>query len=754
MTLSAVEIGGTLGLRLLLRQIPEGMPLSALQDPFLSLPCPDGLSRWLLGEIASGTGQRMQLVLVSITSDEPGIAPGSLTNPVAEGLWGREVALMAELGQASPGVIPLDPYLDPSGKVRKQRPLFLCKKVRSLFHPACPRCGSILTECREDGVLAQAGLQGFSQGTKRYLWCPGCRVGEPGAPAFYSRSPDPGEKGNPLVTDLAGLLDLWGQTLRVSPSSMGDMPCSGCEHLGTCYAAGIEGPLGASDMISPLSFYDFYLRVSPFFPLSFDACVDLLGGRPVEEVLAGASLLRNPVAEAEFRKASFRLCSYDPGSGGARRVFLQKLGLWIGVLSQVEGIWSKDERPLGSITPGNILVDCLDADLLPGAFPPLKTRLHVYSRITEGLEDQGETTCLAACDPAYMPPELYRREGYSGRFLVESCSPAGAPGTYVVQGLLQPGDLAAGFRDAGGRLAVSLGPSQGFSREFRVTFDIASFSSRGLRLSSTPVELSDRDLSVFQLLSSQPAFTVSCRPVPASPYSLDLFALGMIGARIFLVNKGQDLPTVAEALLALRRDLVVRPVGEEGLFDATRSILESREGLAATQLMWEPGGRDDPGIQEAWEHVICSILELISLSSRPAGLDGREPRELIGGLVRELTGIASVLASGPGPVPVKRVPRDAGLAALLDRLLQDTSWLTRRKELPPEGKGPAVAEAGRADTPPVEAGGPVDSLEETVVLGGMPGTHPGEGHEEGEVMGPSDEEVEETIIMPPRDRDD
>ncbi len=747
MNSSGVDIKGRIKVRLLLRQIPEGVPLSALHDPFLTLPSPDNLSRWLLGEIISETGQRLRLVLVSIMNDEPLGGISALNTLLVETLWTQEATLMAELGDLSPGIIALDPYTDSSGVPRKQRPLFFCKETKNLFHPVCPWCSTVLTECRNDDLLLQAGLKGFSQGTRRYLWCPECGIKDPNSPAFYVKTLDPLEQNNPRVVDLPGLLGLW--TARVnSDTNENGLPCSTCEHARSCYSAGETGLTGAQGKITPLSFFDYYLKITNFFPLSLDTCADLLGGRPIQDVKSQMTLLRNPVAEQELQKAALRLSAYSPHDQGPAQAFSLKLNLWIGAISQVENVWKRNPKPLLSLSPASIRVDCLDADFVPGAAPPLKIRLQMYSRALGAQEGTGETGSLGTIDPVYLPPELGHQEpGTTGQFLVESCGPTGSPDTYLLRGILTLRDLSPGVEGENCEVVITFGPAQGLAGEVVAVFKITSSSGRRLKLVSKPLHLTGQDASVFDLLSTQPGFPVSYKLSPASPVSLDFYSLGMLGARIFLVDRHQDLPQVARTLSSLRKHLFHAAPEERDPLKTVTEAMESQEVLSASHLLWEGGeSRDLTGLEDQWKRILAVILKMISF---PAGFEGAEsmaPHEVLRTFRVELSEMASELKGPREALLFKEAPRDPELAGLLEQLLEDTSWLG---EPAPEQAEPLHApqvEAGPSPTG-TEAG---ESLDETVILGHAPFVPTPQGEKKEELQDLTDEEVDKTVIITPK----
>ncbi len=719
LNLSGIELKGHINIELLLRPTPEGIPLSAIHDPFLTLPCPDPLARCLLGKISTNNGQRLGLVSIWLLQEEPEGGDQGLDNLAAESVWTKESALMAEMGQFSPGLINMSPYTDSSGIPLKQPPLFYCKKNRFLFHPICPWCGAVLTECRSDEALANAGLKEFSKGVKRYLWCPECGPAGANNPVFYKRVLDSADQDNPRLTDLGGMLRLWGSRINAAQGE-NKLPCSLCKHRQSCFTADDTDIMKAQGIITPLCFLDYYLKITDFFPMNIGQAADILAGRPVEEILAGAKHARNPMAEQELQQAAFQITSCCSNKPDPPQVMGQKLALWIDAISQAKRLWEKNPVPLMSISPLSFGVKCLDTTSMPKTEATLKTRLLIYSRTMNSPGRTDSPYPFGTADPLFLMPELSSRaSGARARFLVDSCLPLETSGSYTIEGTLSLRDLPHGLEWKSCKFAICFGPSHGLTKDIRILFRSAETTGRELKLISRPTPLSEKDVSVFQLLSSQPEFPVAISLLPVSPMSADLYSLGLLGARIFLTDKEQDISKVSRDLVELRKSIFAASSTGDVPEKTIETMLDQEDILSIDHLVWEHGFHTDlPGLRPLWYRLITLILRLISFPAGSIQDGNKAPVNIIRNFEQELLDIAAELKKQKSPVPpAEKTQRDPELAFLLDRLLENTDWLIQDKTQTPEKGEPAP----ETQQPPMAASGEkttdTEELEETVILG-------------------------------------
>jgi hypothetical protein len=264
------------------------------QDPFVRLNDSGRFTSVLLGRAALGTDTTLLPIAFKIQRSayrpvEPAVL-GWLTNRDLDGLWERKRAHL--LASASNEVIALH---DLGDQGYLQKPVTFCTKVGKYFHPPCPRCGGLLADCRDDGLLRDHGLPAYSEGTDRYLHCPAC-ASAAGPVTFYTYSLEEEEHSDPgavircrteLYRDFRGIWKAGLDAERLERT----FPCFSCSHRKECY----PDPPGAEDeailaesRLVPLSYYEFHVLPLEALELHFDELCDLLGGAEWSDVRARA----------------------------------------------------------------------------------------------------------------------------------------------------------------------------------------------------------------------------------------------------------------------------------------------------------------------------------------------------------------------------------------------------------------------------------------------------------------------------------
>lgn len=724
---AGVNLQGKIGVQLLLREVPQGLPLSALNDPFLTLPSPDPINRWFAGRLVTGSDMNLKLVTIVILRDDFSTGLSGITNSQVEEIWIQEWYAMLQLGDDGPGLLPLAPYADPDGSPKKHKPLFFCKRTRQLFEPPCPTCGQTLTECRKDDALLHAGLTPFSQGLRRYLWCQECQSAQGHSPVFFVKNLSQTEKSNPMVADLTGLVQLWSGFTETS-STKPEFPCTLCPERVACYRGDEKRCLPAEGFVAPLSFYDFFLLVRDFFPLDIAAASDLIGGCPPEMLLAQARTARNPVQEEAVVKFIHDVhISGDENAGFpyALRCIQRKLKLWLQAVRQAGEVWNSYKRPLLSLAPEAFWVD--RAGLITGLDFEFQIRacLCVLSRAISSTEGQDTEVTRPAylLNNNYLLPELAGSNGnHRGRFLVESCEPTHVPEQYCISGRIDPRVTVENRSWKTCHISVLLSYGQGLDRDIRVNFHFIGQEGRMLLLQSEALQLSQKEASLLDLLATQPAFDVDYRVVPMATVSADLFSLGLIGARLLLVNRRQGLDRVLTALLGVRsRVMGTEPFpGTQDKDIWLQEVLDAEHVFAPENLFYEVKHIDGlDQFQELWKKALECILNMIAASSRFGysleSAVGAELLKVVEGDLKSLIDQTNTLLVTSSTDST--MPRNQALASLLNEILSDPRWSMESPDLIQKGIGEEVTKALEAE----EVGSSdteerLGQVEETLVL--------------------------------------
>lgn len=749
---AGVNLNGKIGVQLLLRDVPEGLPLSALNDPFLTLTSPDPINRWVTGRLVTDTGNSLKLLTLVILRDDITTGMAGITNSQVEEMWNQEWDVMLRLGEEGPGVLPFAQYAAPDGSLQKHKPLFYCKQTRQLFMPPCPRCGQTLTECRSDDVLLQAGLMPFTQGLRRYLWCEDCRVSHRHSPVFFVKDLSGAKNVTPMVTDLAGLVRQWGD-LSDSISEHAGFSCTSCPEHAMCYQSVEKGHLLAEGFVTPLSFYDFFMLIRDFFPLDIAAASDLIGGCPSEKLLEQAKYTRNHIQEeavSQFIRRGHPVSDKSREHPDALGCIRGKLNLWFQAIEQVRQVWSSYQRPLLSLAPEAFYVDRPVPLRRLGSEFQLMACLCIYSRAISATISQDVEMTRPACvlNQKYMLPDLAGSEGVlRGQFLMDSCEPTQVPGQYLVSGYLNQALTTGHIHWKALRILISLGYAQGFGRDIQVCFHSVGQEDRKFIIRSEALQLSEEEVSLLNLLATQPAFDVDYQLVPVESVAADLFSLGLIGARLLLVNEYQGLDSVLRSILDIR----TRILGGEDFAESQdmevwfQEVLMAEPVFAPENLFYK--GRSVDGLNqfhELWAKVLRFIFNMIAASSEFGyDLQSADGAKILKAVEEDLKALicqadAQWTASGTYAAG----PRDEQLASILDEILSDPEWSEKTPILKHKGIQEDKAEVLQTDE---EFPGTTEHIvlkeEETIILGKeeLPLSR------EEETM----QELDETVILSP-----
>jgi len=748
---AGVNLQGKIGVQLLLRDVPEGLPLSALNDPFLTLPSPDPINRWVTGRLVTDTGNNLKLLTLVMLRDDITTGMAGITNSQVEEMWNKEWELMLRLGEEGPGVLPLAPYVAPDGSLQKHKPLFYCKQIRQLFMPPCPKCGQTLTECRSDDVLLQAGLMPFTQGLRRYLWCEDCRVSHGDSPVFFVKDLSREENVTPMVTDLAGLVRQWGD-LSDSISDHAGFPCTSCPEYTTCYQSVEKGHIQAEGFVTPLSFYDFFMLIRDFSPLDIAAASDLIGGCPAEKLLEQAKSTRNHVQEeavSQFIRRGHPVSDKSREHSDALGCIQGKLNLWFQAIEQVRQVLSLCHRPLLSLAPEAFYVDSPVPLRKFGSEFQLRAYLCIYSRAISATIGQDVEMTRPACvlNQKYMLPDLAGSGGVQrGRFLMNSCEPTQVPGQYLVSGYLNPAVTAGHIHWKAPRILISLGYAQGFGRDIQVCFHSVGQEDRKFIIRSESLQLNEEEASLLNLLATQPAFDVNYQLVPVASVAADMFSLGLIGARLLIVNERQGLDSVLRSVLDIRKRIMEADdfAESQDMEVWFHEVIKAEPVFAPENLFYKGKGVNGlEHLHDLWPGVLKFMFNMIAASSEFGydlqSADGAEILKTVEEDLKALIGQADIQWTASDNYPAG--PRDEQLASILDEILSDPEWPVKTPILKHKGIQEDKAEVLQTDE---ESPGTIEHSvsEETIVLGKeeLPLSH-----EEEETM----QELDETVILSP-----
>lgn len=280
---------------------------------------------------------------------DPVRAPGRGLPPRngdADAAWQRERDELARV------VVPqLAAPFAPAVVLQDTPPLWWCRRIDRFFHPVSPATGQGLRTCRDDAVLAAAGLPAYADDHVRHLHGGGERT-------LYRRAADGAVAGG-FVHDEGQLVRGWASLVAdpASPAARqaaAALPCIQCPQRGHCYAAGSGGSgpdsLAAEREFVVVSFHDVDAVATTFAPLGCDQGTALLGGAAVDELLATMAPARAEAVPPEVVSALLDGPQWL-FAGEPRRwqleVLRQKLAVFAEVVAAVAAVHASGRPHLG-----------------------------------------------------------------------------------------------------------------------------------------------------------------------------------------------------------------------------------------------------------------------------------------------------------------------------------------------------------------------------------------------------------------------
>lgn len=421
-------------------------------------------------------------------------------------------------------------------------PVFYCRRIDDYFHPVCPTSRAVLRVCRDDAVLAAAGLPGYADDTVRYLYCGSPQPGTEQQPkTFYRAGAEPsptGLKGGARVAGQQQLVRDWAKLVH-GERPVDELPCCRCVHRDECYPRGDDGDaerevIPAEQHLHAVSFYDVDSIAMELAVTDFDDAIVRLGGG-----------LATP-GERTWMAA-----------GEARQVTLEALRLKLSAFADAcRGVLALHEagRPYLGLSPANLVA-------LGGAG---SSAVPANWRLRLALTDLGGATPVTVPgsgdalwqpgrevveDPSsrlFVSPLLRTLEGGSVTMSV-SCTDVGAADTWTGETVVagSPPRRVVQVHRAGvpsfvmpGDLLVVQPVDGGAAASARVD----EVSSKGLTATVLPGE------AAAGAEWSGGAFDARLSFLRHSGPSADLYALGMLLLRILLVHDEQTLEDVAGAV--------------------------------------------------------------------------------------------------------------------------------------------------------------------------------------------------------------
>ena len=494
------------------------------------------------------------------------------TNSVLDQRWAQRNAVLREI---NPG-----DYLETGWNSEHPLPVFIDLESFTsvmLLDPTTQRPWEL---CRDDGVLEAAGLPAFSTSLFRYLFQPAS-----------------------------------GKTARfvpvVSNAPENDSTQALAETLPKCRRYASLNPQGG------------FLSASRFYPLSIEDYLDVLGGKPWENMASTSKLPdlggRYSLLQEEKSSSGHFFGAYGQ-AGRFAEVFHLKLQLISELFRLVHESVRKTELPFLNLSPESFRVGL--ADLSKG-LPVLWTARPALVRPGQALALPVKTTDHryfirpGNCPPSiYLPESLGALSAGTGTIRIRKILPLERDGT-VLEGTLvtqepqtiSPHDLLwMRLNLAGMRLDI-----------YGHAYAGENLARGENRFRTLPQKLSAPSLAALQAAEGVPVGRSAYEVLPVLSSPCDLYALGVLAIRIFLVGEQGSLPVALDEMLSLARHVGENRSVDMPLAARVRALFEKDErwlnSLGPHHLLYQTISPEEAFRwlpSELWYETLAAVIRLFA----------------------------------------------------------------------------------------------------------------------------------------------
>ncbi|NQT86353.1 hypothetical protein HQ560_06280, partial [bacterium] len=559
---SAEQLGSPLRVCVALRPEPDPVAghLVVLRDTIDA--------RVLLGCIADAAGAVHQWVEIWVQSLDALVSTvaacrEALSNRILDERWLRHVRALEELGATS--------LVRTGAETEHPLPAFIHVADRRPVHPTDPTTGAPWTLCRDDALLAEAGLPPYSTSLHRYL-----SLGEvPGERRFVPVTPEAPANDHTLA--LADMLREHGDLVPLNP--------------------------GGGLML-----------VREFCPVDYESFSDLLSGGSWDGVLHG----RSPVGlGADYEE----LATARPGEAVGGRLFLGAHGRWgrlvesfhlklrllADAVAAVRALSDAHQRPLLNLcaesfrvkigTPGEGLPFLWGARAVladPGdAIAPQVTAGDTRYFLRAGAGDMSVYRPASAGAAVRGRGTVRIRQvlpGTRGQTLVE--------GTFVTQERVE-----AGRRDL---LWLRLNVADRRLDVYAYLESEAALATGEWRFRSVGQAFTEAEAEALRAAEGVPMNNTAFEIVPLLSTPCDLYSLAVLAVRTLLVDGATTLPVALDEMLSLARQVAVDAGEGAELRERIEKVFDSDERWVAS-LGPQRLTREDVEARDAFDVVPADL---------------------------------------------------------------------------------------------------------------------------------------------------
>lgn len=495
----------------------------------------------------------------------------AVSNSVIDRRWSARLAAFQKLDRSA--------IVETGWETVHPPPSFIDTKAGRLIHPFEPATNRPFTLCTDDAALVSAGLPAYTSSVHRYLWNgPGIET-----PVFVATT-----NGAPAPTGVKTASELFPSLFPFNPNGG-------------------------------------FLLVRSFCPLRLVDFADLLAGRSWPGFASGGvsfdfggAYSQLGDADTLVQRGAHLFAGRDGGAGQLREVFHLKVNLIFQCLSQTRDAVRCLQLPLLN----------LGADSFRIRLSPTGTGLPFFWTARVELTESSAAVALPIATsesryfipPAVPGPSIYRPQNLSalsygeGVFRIRKVLPPVPEGSCIEATLATDERLKIAGNDL---IHIRLGLPIGRVDLYGYADESEALAKGETRIRTLPQKLSDNVLYALDQASGTPVRNARFEVLPVLASPCDLYAVGVLSARILLADEENTLPIAVDQVLSLAHQVAAK-YAEESPFSVRLGAAvneDPRWGLAlgphrvtARPEMREMASRVIPA--ELWWETLGIILRL------------------------------------------------------------------------------------------------------------------------------------------------
>jgi hypothetical protein len=452
----------------------------------------------------------------------------ALSNPLVDRRWFERLAMFRKINRNT--------LVETGWETVHPSPIYFDPRANRLICPVDPVTSRAFTLCTEDDALAAAGLAPYTSSLHRYLW------NGPGAkPAVFVAT----TAGSSVPTGIATTGEAFPGLVPFNPSGG-------------------------------------FLLVRLFDPIGIADYADLLGGRSWSGPCAGRAYFDLGGAYSHLQDANSllqrgaHLFSGRNGSGGVlREVFHLKLNLLVQALSQTRLAIRSQQTPMLNLNSESFRVRLSQTGT---GLPFFWTALVELVESSGGVPLSVETSESRYFIPPAMPgASIYRPETLpvlstgQGVLRIREVLPPVPEGTRIEATLASDERLeAAGSDLVHLRFALPTGRVDLYGHANKSE----ALAKGETRIRTLPQKLPADTLIAVQQAAGVPISTVHFEILPILASPCDMYALGVLAARLMLVDEEITLSVALDQILSLAQQVSAKYSEEKPFPVRLRSVID------------------------------------------------------------------------------------------------------------------------------------------------------------------------------------